>query len=337
MKGGLHRAVRRWWRGELGGAGRAWDVVTAPLEWLYAKEVARRNRAADGVPPVTVEGLGVVSVGNLTVGGTGKTPLAAWVAGSLARPGVRVALLSRGYGADEVLLHRRWNPGVPVVAHPDRVAAARDARSRGARVAVLDDGFQHRRLGRDVDLVLLAAEDPFPGRLLPRGPYREPITSLARAHGVVVTRRTASLEEARALAERVSALFPHLKVAVASLLPGGWQDLGGVPAAPPEGRILAVAAVARPEAFAAHVAEETGADVELVPFPDHHAFTAAEVKTLRARAGERTVVVTEKDAVKLEGHQTILGPVRVLSQRLSWEAGEGAVTELVTTVLTPRA
>lgn len=333
MKGGLHAGVRRWWRGDLGVWGRALDVATAPLEWLYTREVARRNRSA---APETVEGLGVVSVGNLTVGGTGKTPLSAWVARTLADSGVRVALLSRGYGGDEVLLHRRWNPDIPVVPHPDRAAAAFDARSRGARVAVLDDGFQHRRLDRDVDLVLVAAEDPFPGRLLPRGPYREPVNALGRAHGVVVTRRTASAAEARALAREVSRRFPHLTVAVAALLPAGFQTLDGTPAAPPAGPTVAAAAVARPEAFAAHVAQETGADVELRPFPDHHGFTEADVKTLRARAGERTVVVTEKDAVKLERHESILGPARVLAQKISWEEGEVAVTDLVKTVLTPR-
>lgn len=333
MSGRLHGLVRRWWRGEGGAVGRAASWVTAPLEWLYAREVSRRNAGIDRDPPPPVDGLAVVSVGNLTVGGTGKTPMAAWVVRTLADEGVRVALLSRGYGGDEILLHRRWNPGVPVLAHPDRVAAARDARARGARVVVLDDGFQHRRLRRDVDLVLLAAEDVFPGRLLPRGPYREGAAALGRAHGVIVTRRVAAPVEAAAFAAELRRRFPHLVVGVAALVPGPWQGLDGRPAPPPEGALLAAAGVARPEAFSAQVEAHTGRPVELAAFPDHHAFSASDAGALRARAGIRTVVVTEKDAVKLSAHAHLLGPVRVLSSTVAWEEEEAEVRRLVTNVV----
>ncbi|GMV07808.1 MAG: hypothetical protein AMXMBFR53_40830 [Gemmatimonadota bacterium] len=332
MRGAAHLAVRRWWQGELGAPGAVLRALAAPLEWLYAAEVARRNRRADARGGARVEGLRVVSVGNLAVGGTGKTPLAAWAARALVQAGADVALVSRGYGRDELLLHHRWNPEVPVVADPDRVAAARLARERGAEAVVLDDGFQHRRLARDVDLVLLAAEDAFPGRLLPRGPYREGPRALARAHAVVVTRRTAAATKAATLADGVSGRFPHLAVAVAALLPGHWQDLSGAPAGAPTGPTLAVAAVARPDAFAVQVEEAIGVEAELVPFPDHHAFTEVEVRAMRQRAGTRTVVVTEKDAVKLVPYRTLLEPVRVLTQSLRWERGEDAVTRLVTGV-----
>lgn len=330
MKGALQATARRWWRGELGAVGTALHVLTAPLGWLYAAGVAGRNRRFDARGGTRVRGLRVVSVGNLTVGGTGKTPLAAWTARTASHAGWDVALVSRGYGGDELLLHRRWNPGVPVVADPDRVAAVERARDHGAELVVLDDGFQHRRLARDVDVVLLAAEDPFPGRLLPRGPFREPASGLARAHAVVVTRRTAPVDTARALAEEVVRGFPHLVVARAALLPGGWQDLEGAPAEAPTGPTLAVAAVARPDAFVLHVEGETGDDAELLAYPDHHAFTAADARAMRNRAGTRTLVVTEKDAVKLLPFRHLLEPVRVLAQTLRWEAGEGALTDLVT-------
>lgn len=337
MKAALHAGVRRWWAGGGGTAGRILSATTAPAEWLFRAAAARRNRRYDVRGGTRVAGLRVVSVGNLAVGGTGKTPLAAWAARRLVEAGVPTALLARGYGEDELLLHRSWNPEVRVVANTDRVAAARDAVAEGAGAAVLDDGFQHRALARDVDVVLLAAEDGYPGHLLPRGPFREPPSALSRAHGVVVTRRTAGSEEARALANRIGTEHPHLLMGVVSLLPGGWRDLGGEPAAAPPSPVLAVAAVARPDAFARQVEGELGAPVELSAFPDHHVYREADARILRERAGRRTIVVTEKDAVKLRRFMALLGPVRVMVQALGWEAGEAPMSDLVTSVASREA
>lgn len=336
MRAGVEQALRRWWRGDAGAAGAVLQALAAPAEWAYRGGLALRNRRYDGRGGIVVHGLRVVSVGNLSLGGTGKTPVAAWAARALAAAGLKPALVARGYGRDELLLHHRWNPDVPVVADPDRVAAARAALAGGAQAVVLDDGFQHRRLARDVDLVLLAAEDTLRGRLLPRGPFREPATALGRSHGVVVTRRTATEAEADARAREVAALFPALLVGRVALVPHGWHSLDGAPAPAPEGPTLAVTAVARPESFAAQLEAATGAPTELLAFPDHHEFTHDDVKAMRARAGERTVVVTEKDAVKLQPHETALGPaLRVLSLSLRWEAGEAALAGLVTAVRGP--
>ncbi|MGD8319814.1 MAG: tetraacyldisaccharide 4'-kinase [Gemmatimonadota bacterium] len=334
MRASFHAWIRRWWAGRAGTSGAALSVLTAPLEWLYGVAVRRRNRSFDRRGATAVEGLRVVSVGNLAVGGTGKTPLAAWTARLLADDALRPCLVARGYGEDELLLHRRWNPDVPVEADADRVAAAGRARASGAEVAVLDDGFQHRRLARDVDLVLLAAEDRFPGRLLPRGPYREPPHALTRAHAVVVTRRSASASEAAALAARVRDDYPRVVVARVALVPGGWRDLEGREAEGPSGPTLCAAAVARPEAFADHVRAVTGKPVELVSFPDHHGYRERDARALRARAGSRTLVVTEKDAVKLEGWADLLAPTRVLVQELRWEEGEEELKTLITSVPT---
>jgi tetraacyldisaccharide 4'-kinase len=325
----LSALVRRWWAGEGGWPLRALTTLTGPLEWAYRSIVAQRNRSYDARGGERIEGVRVVSLGNLTVGGTGKTPLSAWVARLVVSKGVRAALVTRGYGQDELLLHRRWNPGVPVVADPDRLAAARRARDAGADTLVLDDGFQHRRLGRDVDLVLLAAEDPLDGHLLPRGPFREPASALARADGVVVTRRTASPAQATRLAAIVRDRHPGLMVGIVALLPGGWTTLAGAPAEAPDGAVLAVTAVARPEAFASQVESATGSPAELLAFPDHHAFTENEARGFRARARGRTLVVTEKDAVKLVDFEPLLGPARVLIQDIRWEQGEEALTALI--------
>jgi len=127
----------------------------------------------------------------------------------------------------------------------------------------------------------------------------------------------------------VAARHPHLRVARAALADAVWQDLAGAAAPAPEGPTLAVASVARPLAFARQVESETGAPVTLAPFPDHHEFTHRDVQAMRRKAGERTVVVTEKDAVKLCPYQADLEPVRVLAQTLRWEAGEDAVMELL--------
>ena len=288
-----------------------------------------RNRHYDRVGGTRLAGIRIASVGNLAVGGTGKTPLTAWMARELSDRGARPAVLMRGYGHDEALLHRRWNPDVDVVVGPDRVAGARIARTRGADVAILDDGYQHRRLARDLDLVLLAVEDPRPARVLPAGPYREPWSGLARADAVVLTRRGASLAEAEALARAVEAEFPGLVRAALRLGPGAWTDVEGTPSAPPRGPVLAVAAVARPEAFRAAVEERSGEPVELLAFADHHEYTAGDARKIARRAAGRTVVVTEKDAVKLVPHRGVLGGVRVMSQELGWDWGQEAIGSLL--------
>jgi len=328
--GTVQQGIRRWWEGGGKGTGSALRTLAWPLEWAYGRAVARRNRDFNRTGGERITGLAVVSVGNLVVGGTGKTPLAAWTARLLAASGARVALLTGGYSRDEILLHQRWNPRVPVVSERSRVDGARLARERGADVAVLDDGFQHRALARDLDLVLLAAEDRFPGHLLPRGPYREPIGSLARAHAVVVTRRTARADQAADLEAEVARRFPLVELGRVAFVTGGWQDLSGRAAPLPEGPVLAATAVARPECFAVQAASEAGGGVELMAFPDHHEFDARDAGVMRSRAGERTVVVTEKDAVKLQPFESILEPVRVLAQTLRWEAGESAVANLIT-------
>ena len=330
--GAAEQGIRRWWEGGGGATGSALRTLAAPLEWAYRVAIERRNGWFDHTGGERIPGLAVVSVGNLTSGGTGKTPLAAWAVRVLAESGVPVAVLCGSHGRDEVLLHRRWNPEVPAIADRSRADAARLARERGATVVVLDDGFQHRRLARDLDLVLLAAEDRLPGRLLPRGPYREPLSSLARAHAVVVTRRTAGVDAAARVEAEVARRFPHLALGRVAFVSGGWQDLSGGAAHPPEGAILAVAGVARPECFAGQVASETARAVELMAFPDHHEFDENDARAMRARAGERTVVVTVKDAVKLRPFESILGTVRVLAQGPRWEAGETEVTNLITAV-----
>jgi tetraacyldisaccharide 4'-kinase len=280
--------------GALSPAQVAFDAVSAVRRALYRHGLFRVERAG----PI------VLSVGNLTVGGTGKTPVAAMLARELRRRGRQVTVALRGYGTDEVALHRRWNPDVPVFTAPRRIEAVRLAAADGADVVVLDDGFQHLAVARDLDVVLVSSEQwiAYPGhRTLPRGPYREPPTGLARADLVIVTERVVGEEALGGVVADVKRYAPNVPVLVVRLVPGRWMTLDGHDSSPPEGGVLAVAGIADPESFQTSLGHVLDVDPELVPFADHHEFTDAEIADLERRAGGRTLVTTEKDAVRLMG------------------------------------
>ncbi|NIP60984.1 MAG: hypothetical protein GWM92_21200 [Gemmatimonadetes bacterium] len=209
----------------------------------------------------------------------------------------------------------------------DRAAAVARAERAGRRCAVLDDAFQHRRLARSLDLVLIPVEGPWPPRLLPRGPLREPFHALQRADWVLLTRRSAGPEDGAAAAERVRTEVPGTPVARVVLAPDGWRTLDGWATTPPRGPVLAVTGIARPRIFADLVRREGGAPVELVAFPDHHVFSRAELRSLAERAGRRPVAVTEKDAVRLGADEEAPADVRVLHLRVEVEEGEGALRD----------
>jgi len=183
-----------------------------PFSWLYEGVIRARNWRYDHVAGASVRvGRPVISVGNLTVGGTGKTPFVLEVVRRLRARGRRPVVLTRGYGAaagetaDEVLEFQTAEPGLPIVVNPDRVAGAAEAlRTAAGDCFVLDDGFQHRRIRRELDIVLIDALDPWGGGwLLPAGRLREPRSSLRRASLIVMTRanQVSAEELGEALAE----------------------------------------------------------------------------------------------------------------------------------------
>ncbi|MEM6655847.1 MAG: tetraacyldisaccharide 4'-kinase, partial [Planctomycetota bacterium] len=197
--------------------GRIARGLLALIEAPYAAAVRHRNRRYDrGAAETLSVPVPVISVGNLTLGGTGKTPMVKWIARWLANRGVRAALISRGYGGDrggqndEALELAQALPDTPHVQNADRVAAAHHAiREFGAEALLLDDAFQHRRIARDLNIVLLDATEPFGfGRVFPRGMLREPVEGLSRADVVCLTRsdlvdswlRTRTRDEAMRLA-----------------------------------------------------------------------------------------------------------------------------------------
>ena len=332
---GLNMWLRRSWDGQSGLPGRLMMGLLIPSEALYRGAVLLRNRCYDlGLLPQSESGITIISVGNLAVGGTGKTPVASWLISRLATMGHQPALVTRGYGADEILLYEVHHPGVPVVVDRSKIEGVARAAREGATVAVMDDGFQHRAAKRDVDIVLLAAEQGSHGPLLPRGRFREPLSALSRADAIVVTRKVAAQDEARAMGRLAIGEAPHAVLGQIHLCEDIWTELEDYPhgeahAGPPAGDLLAVCSIAEPDGFHEMVRSGANGVVESMAFPDHHRFSRNDVRRIKLRANGRHVVVTEKDAVKLRPFSQELPGTYVLRLRVVWDFGQDAVMELV--------
>ena len=284
-------------------AARLTRGLLAPLSGLFAAVVARRNARYDAAS-VVPSPIPAISIGNLTVGGTGKTPVSAWFAAELRARGATPAIVMRGYGDDEVLVHALLNPDVRVFAGADRVALVRDAAAAGADIAILDDAFQHRRAARVADVVLVSADrwrDDV--RLLPSGPFREPLASLERASMVVATVKAADSARVAACVRAVRAATT-VPIVTIDLVPGVPRPVHPerAPSAYPAegtGRVLAVSAIGDPAAFLRQL-RQGGSDATPLSFADHHAFDARDVQRIITAAASCTAVVcTLKDAVKL--------------------------------------
>lgn len=291
-----------WWSGSSGA--RVARALLAPPSALFALIVHTRNALYDRhALPSRTPRLPALSVGNLTVGGTGKTPVSSWLASRLLSLGARPSIVLRGYGDDEPLVHNRLTPTVAVIVNANRLEAIARAAAAGADVAVLDDGFQHRRVARVADVVLLSADAPDASdRMLPSGPYREPFTSLRRASLVIVTRKAASRDGARAVAARARAIAPTVPTAIVHLALDAVR-VEGMPPAPlawlAGRRVLAIAGVGNGAAFGEQLRQE-GAIVRLRAYPDHHPFTTADARSLaRDLQADEIALCTLKDAVKL--------------------------------------
>lgn len=299
-------------------AARGYGVLSRGRRYLYDTGRLRRHRLP----------LPVISIGNLVVGGTGKTPLTALLASHYQAAGCRVAVISRGYGStakgvriisdgehlryhpplagDEAYLLALKLPGIPIITGVDRCRAGFLAwETFQPDVLLLDDGFQHYQLARDLDVVLLDAAQPFGnGQLLPRGPLREPVEMLTRAQVLILTRYC---EERHHYTWReITAAFPtavvlraRFSVARALVAPTK-RDVEL--AALASQRLAAVAGVARPAAFAANL-QEMGLTLQrFFLFPDHYDFKPRDVAAITAaaqREGIQGLVTTEKDWVRL--------------------------------------
>ncbi|MEO0483400.1 MAG: tetraacyldisaccharide 4'-kinase [Planctomycetota bacterium] len=332
----------------------AWLGV--PMSGVYGFELGRRNRRFDrGVGVIRLD-RPVVSVGNLSVGGVGKTPMVARIVGWLRTADVWPCIAMRGYKAkggisDEAELHRRrfLERPTPVVAQPDRLAGLRELfdgpEGRTIDAVVLDDGFQHRKIARDLDIVLLDATRPLSQlRLLPAGYWREPAKSLRRADAVVITHAELASEALLTQIEReVEQAWGAKPTAVARhqwkglKIPGGGPDGGErrVGADWLKGKsVVGLCGIGRPEGFLAELDRHAGEVVRAVTLSDHHALDA---KTLRAvgrhaeRARAEAIVVTEKDWVKIEERAGALGetPVVVAEMTMRFDRGGAALERQV--------
>lgn len=333
-RAGAADAVQRLWDGDVGLAGRVLGALLTPAELGYRAVVRARSAVYDaGVAGSDTPPIPAISVGNITVGGTGKTPLVRWLVKQLVRRGRTPGILHGGYAEDEPALHRLWFPDLPVIALKDRLLGAGRAMQQGADILVLDDGFQHLRLKRDLDIVLVAAETwTRHARLLPRGPYREPPRALRRADIVVVTRRTASAEES-ARVEVEAGRISGRRTARVVLRPAGWiRPDGSLREGSPRGPAVGVAGIGRPDDFFDH-AEEWGADlVDAIAFPDHHPFTRAQATDLMRLADGGPIVMTAKDAVKLAPLMPD-ADLWILEQSVNFEAGRSWVLRAMEEVL----
>ena len=328
----IESIARRWWNGELGAMGSALDVALAPAEAVYRFGTRMRNRAYDsGILGAVSAPLPVISVGNIAVGGTGKTPFTNWLARRLRQRGEQPAIVHGGYAADEPELHRIWSPDIPVIVDRDRPRAVSAARHAGASVAVLDDAFQHRRLRRDLDIVLVSVERwTSAARLLPRGPWRESPAALERAGLVVCVRRTPAAEASRKLAAHLHGLTGRPVVRV-YLRADAWQQ-DGTPMASPAEASLIVTGLADPELFAAN-AKAAGAQVaDALTFPDHHDYDEGDIERIRRTAGSRPVVTSAKDWVKLRGRLDA-ACMWVLTQEVIVEEGQSLLEEALDRVM----
>ncbi len=325
-------------------------ITMMPFSFTYGAIMALRNQLYDrGILRQVKLPCPVISIGNITAGGTGKTPMTVLTANGLKACGFHPAVLSRGYGGrlttsgnvvsdgtssllspeeagDEPVLIAAATPGIPVLTGPDRCVSGKLAIDKfGADVLVLDDAFQHRRLFRDVNIVLLDEDRPFGnGRLLPAGPLREPPSSLSRANVLVKT--GISKEENRRKQPAVHDSVPVFRAQYQPLeiIKGSFNQI--LPPSALQGKIIyGFTGIATPDKFRATL-EELGAKIiKFLAFPDHYFYKQADVQAITGEAkalNAEMVITTEKDGVKLLKFQDFYETIVIMRVALRMDPDE---------------
>ena len=323
-----------------------WASLARALLWptslVYREAMAIRNRLYDRkLRRIHRADCPVISVGNITAGGTGKTPLVEYIAKYLLHRGRRVAIVSQGYGNrrraanDEELMLRENLPDVPHVTGKNRVNCARKAiHEHNADVIIMDDGFQHRKLHRDLDIVVIDATNPFGyGHVMPRGILRESPTSLTRADVAVITRtELAEPEELARLDERVKGLAPDIRIVHAVTGVVSPDDLAGK-------RAMLFCGIGNPEAFRRTVVR-LGAEVAgLFSFGDHHHYTENDLKDVNCAAGVEkadVILTTQKDHVKMPSRFPWQHEVSVVRIEMRITKGEDVLHDTIDSAVAPR-
>jgi len=319
-------------------------VVFRPLSGLYRLVVQSRNRLYNiGLLKTHSVSVPVISVGNITVGGTGKTPLVAWLAKYVSSKKT-CAILTRGYKAardsvDEPSLLARAAPDTPVVVNPNRIAGAKEAIANGAEVLILDDAFQHRRLARDLDIVTIDATCPFGyERLLPAGLLREPLKSLKRADAVIITRAD-HIEKNRIeeIQRTIKVINPLLVTAIAFHKPLCIRDIQGVesqPAQLKDKKVFTFCGIGNPDAFSTTVKSLGALITGSMVFDDHYHYSKSDIDRIAANAGTLNadlVLTTEKDFSKIDTAWLAKTLVKFayLAVEIELLAGAERITELI--------
>lgn len=366
-------------RAVMSGEKRGWNAAAARIALTaaslpYGLVTRARGLAYDaGLLHAHRVSVPVISVGNITTGGTGKTPMVAWLANWFQRHELRVAILSRGYKSlsdaanDEKLVLDQLCPGIPHLQQPDRVAsAARACQEFGSQVLVLDDGFQHRRLARDLDIVLIDALNPFGyGHLLPRGLLREPLDALRRADLVVLTRADQCADEAKAAIRRTLAKYRNSDELIeVAFVPVGLRNASGTTidfevgssVGPNCGQpklqidncklqianfgeglfgesssqtVGAFCAIGNPDGFRRTLADLGVAVGYFRTFPDHHHYTSVDLDELVAAArsaGCGALLTTQKDLVKIQKDELSGLPLWAVQIGVRFLSGEDRLT-----------
>ncbi len=336
-------------------------LTMGPLSLLYGMVVAFRNRLYDrGILKQVRLSRPVISIGNITAGGTGKTPMTVLIANGLKARGFRPAVLSRGYcgrlttsgnvvsagasillrpeaAGDEPVLIAAAAPGIPVLTGPDRCFSGRLAIEKfGADILILDDAFQHRRLFRDVNILLLDKDRPFGnGQLLPAGPLREPRTALNRADIIVKTgiARGEPERENPAGPDRI----PVFRARYQALAIMQGKDHQLLPPGALHGKgIVAFTGIAGPDKFRATLEELGATIIKFLTFPDHYFYKQGDVQAIAGEAkalNAEMVLTTEKDGVKLLKYQDFYRTISILRVGLHMDPEEKTFFETIETML----
>ncbi len=326
-------------------------ILLMPLSWFYRAVIWIRNYCwTSGIFKQKRLSCTVISVGNIVVGGTGKTPAVAAIAKLLQNEGFQVAVLLRGYrrhsseeitvvsngedllcsreeSGDEADMLARQLPNIPIIVGKQRYLTGKAAIDRfKSNVLILDDGFQHRQLARDVDILTIDATQPYgTGALLPIGTLREPISALQRADIILLTRTDAVDTNIAKLKAELNRLAPNTPILESKHQPTSlyWLNYTDKHTKMPienltNKRLLAVCGIGNPDAFVATLGQYHPEAVELYAFPDHHVYTESDLQKIQYQmqlCGAEWVVTTQKDEQKLASLSTKL-PIVVLAIEL---------------------
>jgi tetraacyldisaccharide 4'-kinase len=312
--------------------------VLHPVSYAYGFVVRVRNALFDsGLKKSYAVPVKVISIGNLTTGGTGKTPVVAEIANRLTKQGVKTGLLSRGYRSlstgenDEKMVLDRLCPGISHWQNPDRVAGALQAKAEDPelKALVLDDAFQHRRIQRDLDLVLIDATNPWGyGYQLPRGLLRESKAALKRADLIVVTRADlVEADELSTLKQQIKNIVPEVPLVISRFVASGWLTLDGrelpledITSSP----LTACCGIGNPENFRNTLTAVNCFVKSFLAFPDHHHYDENDIKALGGVLKQDqtdTLVMTLKDLVKFPADA--LPGITVAALLIEWDILEG--------------